>query len=895
MESLKSKITAVLPENARQYFAAGDNDTEILIRFEKCLCSWENEITKEHEKKYVSDVLEISINGYVMECLKIFLEARTFNNAKASICREVFCHRHVGYNMYCIRDTKKLSEQIRSGLEWIFDSSEYEEMLYCAMADFYGQFTGQFSTNEQAIEFLCKYYPKQMLLNRMKERKIADGLYSHILYAGTSSDFGYAYHGIKIIESYIKFMDYRIVKRVLKNYERYRVESNPVHRHQIYSIIAESRLKNKEMYKFLYIDSTLLIRVIDSLLFVDIEEESSGKYVMDYFTMESFVQKKVVVIKNGDETAYAYWNVRDMNKLELIVDEESVLSMELNQERINLRYKGKQESLSFDFDDWMGNRYLSKNFEKDMARYLESIQRNPDFIFSYIYLNNYRNIENQKISFDHRYTYDRREKFCGKIKGQPFPGKFYGEKIYSLSCIVGENGRGKTSIVDFMREVFFKLKECVDQQWLDYEQNMVHMNEAWSAALGMDENTEFLVIFRAGEKDYFFTNIPGIIYDADEITPYTPSVLLREADEDAKILYFSGKISLYEEENKERRTGKKEEYVNSLNQAHNVDYSENISNNRRIRNIQAGEKNVLNRELCYQLTLLRCHDSSKLREWFGESFTKEKFNISGAKYREDLSFQKYLKDPNCQIRHFSSGEYSKFSFLSKLYWCLQGWEWFSREFKALEEKGLFQIREVVQKGDAIVLFIDEGEVYYHPEWQRQFVQILIEMIELYSQSKTVQIILTTNSPFLISDIRDADLVYLPPQENNIVKKTFGQNIHMLLKDSFFMKATIGEFAKKRIEWLVSLLNEGEKSCEEVIKDVNNEFQMNLSTVEELYDYLALIISDIGEEIYRTELMNMLNAFMESNLTRLEMLRRKKKELEAQITALEKNMSGENGK
>lgn len=40
---------------------------------------------------------------------------------------------------------------------------------------------------------------------------------------------------------------------------------------------------------------------------------------------------------------------------------------------------------------------------------------------------------------------------------------FYGKEVYSLSCIVGKNGTGKTSIVDFLRETFFKLIRVIDQ------------------------------------------------------------------------------------------------------------------------------------------------------------------------------------------------------------------------------------------------------------------------------------------------------------------------------------------------------------------------------------------------------------------------------------------------
>lgn len=105
----------------------------------------------------------------------------------------------------------------------------------------------------------------------------------------------------------------------------------------------------------------------------------------------------------------------------------------------------------------------------------------------------------------------------------------------------------------------------------------------------------------------------------------------------------------------------------------------------------------------------------------------------------------------------------------------------------------------------------------------------------------------------------------------------------------------GEYAKSLIEWLLNLLNDENKSYEEVAKDVNERFYTNLSAPEEVYDFLEQLISNIGEEIYRTELLRMLRKFRESNLSRLEILKREKLELEKQIAALEKTMSGEKRK
>ena len=50
---------------------------------------------------------------------------------------------------------------------------------------------------------------------------------------------------------------------------------------------------------------------------------------------------------------------------------------------------------------------------------------------------------------------------------------FYGKYVYSLSCIVGKNGTGKTSIVDFLRETFFRLVKLIQMNRIECEQGYV--------------------------------------------------------------------------------------------------------------------------------------------------------------------------------------------------------------------------------------------------------------------------------------------------------------------------------------------------------------------------------------------------------------------------------------
>lgn len=121
----------------------------------------------------------------------------------------------------------------------------------------------------------------------------------------------------------------------------------------------------------------------------------------------------------------------------------------------------------------------------------------------------------------------------------------------------------------------------------------------------------------------------------------------------------------------------------------------------------------------------------------------------------------------------------------------------------------------------INLVLDEAELYYHPEYQRRYVKMLLETLSWCNFSrdriKSINIIIVTHSPFILSDIVNDNVLYL---EDGAVKKqekeTFGANYYDLLYNSFFFeKNAIGEVATDVIS---ELINNPEKMTE-AMKDI----------------------------------------------------------------------------
>ncbi|MBS4212693.1 AAA family ATPase [Neobacillus rhizophilus] len=150
----------------------------------------------------------------------------------------------------------------------------------------------------------------------------------------------------------------------------------------------------------------------------------------------------------------------------------------------------------------------------------------------------------------------------------------------------------------------------------------------------------------------------------------------------------------------------------------------------------------------------------------------------------------------------------------------------------------------------IVIIIDEGELYFHPEWQRKWLWYILRAISLIFTDRNVQVIQTTHSPFVLSDLPNHNVIFLKKgklgaevidglEDNQL---TFASNIHMLLSNSFFMEnGLVGEVAKSKINQLIKILQN--KDVEEIRK---NEFSMTKQ------------LRYIGEPIVRNKLFSMLD-------------------------------------
>jgi hypothetical protein len=143
----------------------------------------------------------------------------------------------------------------------------------------------------------------------------------------------------------------------------------------------------------------------------------------------------------------------------------------------------------------------------------------------------------------------------------------------------------------------------------------------------------------------------------------------------------------------------------------------------------------------------------------------------------------------------------------------------------------------------INLIFDEAELYYHPEFQRVFVKRLLDNLALCHIDKrvirSINIVIVTHSPFLLSDIPETNILFLGDEEQKAHQKTFGANIYDLLKSSFFMDSAIGEFAQHKLNELMAVYYNEEKDVEKQKENFLEKYVELKFTAEHVADdYLS---------------------------------------------------------
>ena len=216
----------------------------------------------------------------------------------------------------------------------------------------------------------------------------------------------------------------------------------------------------------------------------------------------------------------------------------------------------------------------------------------------------------------------------------------------------------------------------------------------------------------------------------------------------------------------------------------------------------------------------------KLTYWVNEA-TKEafqsNFHVAFELYRNLyflnlLNINLFSKELRNQIRNAGSG--TNISDLlpkyenNKLLFCIGDLKFSKPEtaekvfYKHLSdgEHQLMQVMGTIMLMDTegALFILDEPETHFNPEWRSRFVSLLNECVE--KDRKNQEIILTSHSPFIVSDCQPEKVFIFSRNSEGTVQKpsrpkinTFGTSVNILTDEIFNKKETIADLSLSFLE------------------------------------------------------------------------------------------------
>ena len=192
-------------------------------------------------------------------------------------------------------------------------------------------------------------------------------------------------------------------------------------------------------------------------------------------------------------------------------------------------------------------------------------------------------------------------------------------------------------------------------------------------------------------------------------------------------------------------------------------------------------------------------------------YTKLKGLMRDLCYDLNKSFNNYNLLKETPDYHMSTGEGNLIEIFSQLYTYLY-----------MHEES---------SGD-IILLVDELESGMHLEWSRRLIKILInnlsEILEDEGKDRKIQLIFTTHSPYMLSDIKPGNVIMIEKNqetgysEGKVLQNTFAKNIQEIMKENL-IDNIYGDFALAKINSMIERLNgeeEQEENEEELLKEIH---------------------------------------------------------------------------
>ncbi|MEB3800183.1 hypothetical protein INQ45_03580 [Flavobacterium columnare] len=176
-------------------------------------------------------------------------------------------------------------------------------------------------------------------------------------------------------------------------------------------------------------------------------------------------------------------------------------------------------------------------------------------------------------------------------------------------------------------------------------------------------------------------------------------------------------------------------------------------------------------------------------------------------------------------------------------------------------RGEKSTQELIQYKNINIVF-DEIELYFHPEFQRSFIQDFLHYLKALNIKtyESFNLLFITHSPFILSDIPKQNVLFLEVKEGKSQPSdykgdnTFGENIHEMFAGGFFMESTKGAFVESKIK---ELLEELKKITKSEFLNKKEHFQKLINLMGECY-IKTILQNHLDDAIAKIEGKNLLD-------------------------------------
>lgn len=272
------------------------------------------------------------------------------------------------------------------------------------------------------------------------------------------------------------------------------------------------------------------------------------------------------------------------------------------------------------------------------------------------------------------------------------------------------------------------------------------------------------------------------------------------------------------------------------------------------------------------------NDDLAYREWYSIDVSKLGKFFNRWKNNKCVSFlAKYINIEGLEV---SSGERALLNFSSRI----EMLDYLSK----LEGRNMYKPRK------NILLLLDEIDLYVHPNAQKQLILSLTKQINSLFYGHNVQIIISSHSPIVLSDIPSENTIYLiKNKETDVIacngrerEQTFAANISTLYRNSFFIEGGIGigDYALNFINNIANKLSSENRLTEPDIMNCKKAISLIGEPV------LKKKLEEMASK-YKSEIINHQdNHLKNKNYEYLSFLRKQRDLINAEIKKMEKEIN-----